>query len=69
MGFITDTIKSIFSPSVPQVTYESAPTGRDLLQSTSSDEVEAPVMGSDVKKRNRGLNSLLVPTEDVLKGK
>lgn len=68
MGFIANAFKSIFSPSVPQVTYENAPTGRDLLQSTSSDEVEAPVMGSDGKKRNRGLNSLLVPTENVVKG-
>lgn len=70
MGFITKAIKTIFSPSVPQVDYSSTVTGRDLLSESTSEEPEAPVMGSDSKKRqrNNGVNSLLVQTEDLYKG-
>ena len=66
MGFIGNIVKTIFAPDVPQVQTPSI-TGRDLLTSTSSDEPEAPVMGS-AKKKSSGMSSLLVPTEDVMRG-
>ena len=69
MGFVGSLLKTIFNPDVPQVSYDTGPTGRDLLPSTSSTEPESAVMGDDKKKNTRGVNSLLVPTEDVLKGK
>ncbi len=62
MGFI----KNLFRPSIP-----STPTitGRDLVSSTSSEEPDSPVMGTDeVNKKKRGINSLLVQSEDIYKG-
>lgn len=69
MGFIGTFLKTIFNPSVPQVQTPSI-TGRDLVSETSSKEPDAPVMGSDSqnRKRNNGINSLLVPSEDLYKG-
>ena len=62
MGFI----KKIFSPNIP-----STPTitGRDLVSSTSSEEPDSPVMGTDgVNQKKRGINSLLVQSEKIYKG-
>lgn len=62
MGFI----KKIFSPNIP-----STPTitGRDLVSSTSSEEPDSPVMGTDgVNQKKRGINSLLVQSENIYKG-
>lgn len=62
MGFI----KNLFRPNIP-----SAPTitGRDLVSSTSSEEPDSPVMGTDeVNKKKRGINSLLVQSENIYKG-
>ena len=62
MGFI----KSIFKPNIP-----STPTitGRDLVSSTSSEEPDSPQMGSDgVNQKKRGINSLLVQSENIYKG-
>ena len=63
MGFI----KKIFSPNIP-----STPTitGRDLVSSTSSEEPDSPVMGTDGvnQKKKQGINSLLVQSEDIYKG-
>lgn len=69
MGFIGNFLKTIFNPSVPQVTTPTI-TARDLVSETSSQEPEAPVMGSDSrnKRKNNGVSSLLVPTEDLYKG-
>lgn len=69
MGFITKMVKTIFSPDVPQVSPDTGVTGRDILPSTSSSAPEAAEMGDDTqKKNNRGVSSLLVPTEKVMKG-
>ncbi|WP_196599034.1 hypothetical protein [Pectinatus frisingensis] len=68
MGFITKTIKSLFSPDVQTVSTASGITAQDLVASTSSNDPEAPVMGDNGKKKVRGVNSLLVPTENVMKG-
>ena len=62
MGFI----KKIFSPNIP-----STPTitGRDLVSSTSSEEPDSPVMGTDgVNQKKKGLSSLLVQSENIYKG-
>lgn len=62
MGFI----KKIFRPNIP-----STPTitGRDLVSSTSSEEPDSPVMGTDgVNQKKRGINSLLVQSEKIYKG-
>ena len=62
MGFI----KKIFKPNIP-----STPTitGRDLVSSTSSEEPDSPVMGTDgVNQKKRGINSLLVQSENIYKG-
>lgn len=62
MGFI----KKIFSPNIP-----STPTitGRDLVSSTSSEEPDSPVMGTDgVNQKKLGINSLLVQSENIYKG-
>ncbi len=62
MGFI----KKIFRPNIP-----STPTitGRDLVSSTSSEEPDSPVMGTDgVNQKKRGINSLLVQSENIYKG-
>lgn len=64
MGFI----KKILSPRIPSVPTVSV-TGRDLVTSTSSEEPDSPQMGTDgVKQKKRGLNSLLVQSEDIYKG-
>lgn len=64
MGFI----KKILSPRIPSVPTISV-TGRDLVTSTSSEEPDSPQMGTDgVKQKKRGLNSLLVQSEDIYKG-
>lgn len=64
MGFI----KKILSPRIPSVPTVSV-TGRDLVSSTSSEEPDSPQMGTDgVKQKKRGLNSLLVQSEDIYKG-
>lgn len=64
MGFI----KKILSPRIPSVPTVSV-TGRDLVTSTSSEEPNSPQMGTDgVNQKKRGLNSLLVQSEDIYKG-
>ena len=68
MGFIGTMLKTLFNPSVPQVQTPQI-TGRDLISETSSQEPEAPVMGGSDKSRKRnGINSLLVPSNDLYKG-
>ena len=62
MGFIN----KIFRPNIP-----STPTitGRDLVSSTSSEEPDSPVMGTDgVNQKKRGINSLLIQSENIYKG-
>lgn len=62
MGFF----KKIFRPNIP-----STPTitGRDLVSSTSSEEPDSPVMGTDgVNQKKKGLSSLLVQSENIYKG-
>lgn len=62
MGFI----KKIFSPNIPSI---PTVTGRDLVSSTSSEEPDSPVMGTDgVNQKKRGINSLLVQSENIYKG-
>lgn len=62
MGFI----KKIFSPDIPST---PTVTGRDLVSSTSSEEPDSPVMGTDgVNQKKRGINSLLVQSENIYKG-
>ena len=59
-------IKKIFRPNIP-----STPTitGRDLVPSTSSEEPDSPVMGTDgVNQKKKGLSSLLVQSENIYKG-
>ena len=63
MGFI----KKILSPRIPSVPTVSV-TGRDLVSSTSSEEPDSPQMGTDgVKQKKRGLNALLVQSDDIYK--
>ena len=62
MGFI----KKIFRPNIPSV---PTITGRDLVSSTSSEDPDSPVMGTDgVNQKKRGINSLLVQSENIYKG-
>jgi hypothetical protein len=64
MGFI----KKIFRPNIPSVPTTTI-TGRDLLSSTSSEEPDSPQMGTDgVNQKKRGINSLLVQSENIYKG-
>lgn len=64
MGFI----KKILSPHIPSVPTVSV-TGRDLVSSTSSEEPDSPQMGTDgVNQKKRGINSLLVQSENIYKG-
>lgn len=65
MGFI----KKIFKPNIPSVPTTTI-TGRDLLSSTSSEEPDSPQMGTDGvnQKKRRGINSLLVQSENIYKG-
>ena len=69
MGFIKSMITSLFNPSIESASSETPTiTGRDLVSSTSSEEVSSPVMGGDKKKvRNNGISSLLVPSESLYK--
>ena len=66
MGFLA----TIFNPKIPKVSAQQPTvTGRDLVASTESDDPEAPVMGgSSTSRKRRGIESLLVPTEDIYKG-
>ena len=62
-------LSTLLFPSVEQASSEApSVTARDLVSSTSSEDVKSPVMGNDKKKSNRGLSSLLVPSENVYKG-
>ena len=70
MGFVGKIFKTIFSPSIPQASVQQ-PTisGRDLVTSTESQEPDAPVMGRrDNQRKRRGIESLLVPSENIYKG-
>ena len=70
MGFVGRFIKTIFSPSIPQASVQQ-PTisGRDLVASTESQDPDAPVMGGgDNQRKRRGIESLLVPSENIYKG-
>ena len=68
MGFITKLVKGIFSPAISQASsIQPQISARDLVSSTTSETPEAPVMGND-KKKNKGVQSLLVPSEDLYKG-
>lgn len=74
MGFIGNFLKTIFKPKIPtasfqqiQQTQQTQLTGRDILSSTESEEPESPVMGSEKKKR-KGIESLMVPSERLYHG-
>ena len=70
MGFVGKIFKSIFSPSIPQASVQQ-PTisGRDLVASTESQGPDAPIMGGgDNQRKRRGIESLLVPSENIYKG-
>ena len=66
MGFVSKIFQTLFSPNVSQT---SAPTitAKELVSETSSEEVDSAVMGSEKKKKVRGVSSLLVPTENIYK--
>jgi len=74
MGFVGKVFKSIFSPSIPSTSIympsntQQSLTGRDLVASTESAAPEAPIMGGTDKKKRRGIESLLVPSEYLFKG-
>lgn len=75
MGFVGKIFKTIFSPSIPSVSSVNVNngntvTGRDILTSTSSAEPDSAVMGSerDLKRKNQGISSLLVPSESLYHG-
>ncbi|WP_302817008.1 hypothetical protein [Selenomonas flueggei] len=70
MGFVSNLLKTILSPSIPQASSQQPTiTGRDLVQQTESTDPDAPVMGgSNPLRRRRGIESLLVPSEDIYKG-
>lgn len=71
MGFIGNFLKTIFKPKIPtassQQIQQTQLTGRDILSSTESEEPESPVMGSEKKKR-KGIESLMVPSESLYHG-
>lgn len=71
MGFIGNFLKTIFKPKIPtassQQIQQTQLTGRDILSSTESEEPESPVMGSEKKKR-KGIESLMVPSERLYHG-
>lgn len=68
MGFIGKIFRTIFNPRVPTVNYTAQTvSGRDLLSSTESEEPESPLMGSEKKKR-KGIESLMVPSESLYTG-
>ena len=69
MGIIGQLFKTIFNPSVPSVQSQvPTVTARDLVSETKSEDPEAPVLGSEKKNKNKGVSSLLVPTNDLYKG-
>lgn len=69
MGFVGKFIKTIFSPSIPQASVQQPTiTGRDLVASTESVTPEAPIMGGADNKKRRGIENLLVPSENIYKG-
>lgn len=69
MGFVGKFIKTIFSPSIPQASVQQPTiTGRDLVASTESATPEAPIMGGADNKKRRGIENLLVPSENIYKG-
>ena len=68
MGFIGNFLKTIFNPKIPTASSQQTQlTGRDILSSTESEEPESPVMGSEKKKR-KGIESLMVPSESLYHG-
>lgn len=71
MGFIGNFLKTIFNPKIPKASSQQIQqtqlTGRDILSSTESEEPESPVMGSEKKKR-KGIESLMVPSESLYHG-
>lgn len=69
MGIIGQLFKTIFNPSVPSVQSQvPTVTARDLVPETSTEEPEAPVLGSEKKNKKRGVSSLLVPSNDLYRG-
>lgn len=70
MGFIGGILRTIFSPDVEQASTQTPTiTGRELVSSTTSEAPESAVMGDDKKnKKEHGLDSLLVQSEDLYKG-
>ena len=66
MGFVTKMVKTLFSPNVSQTSAPSI-TARDIVSETSSEEVDSAVMGSEKKKKVKGVSALLVPTENIYK--
>ena len=61
-------IKTLFNPDIPDASSMTPTiTGRDLVSETSNEEPNSPVMGSE-KKKNGGVSSLLVQSEDIYKG-
>lgn len=72
MGFIGNFLKTIFNPKIPtassQQIQQTQLTGRDILSSTESEEPESPVMGSEKKKKRKGIESLMVPSESLYHG-
>ncbi len=69
MGGIVRFVKGIFSPDIPQVNYSTMSptnqlTARDIVADTEAQNPESPALGKD-KKRRSGIDSLLVPSEDL----
>lgn len=66
MGFIGNFLKTIFRPQIPTaMSQQPQMSARDILPSTESEEPEAPLMGSGKKNKRRGIDSLLVPSENL----
>lgn len=66
MGLVTKMFSTLFSPNVSQMSAPSL-TARDIVSETSSEEVDSAVMGSEKKKKVKGVSALLVPTENIYK--
>ena len=70
MGFVGKIFKTIFDPDIPQASVMTPTiTGRDLVQSTSSEEPQAAIMGASTKGKGGGTSSLLVPSEKLYRGR
>ena len=68
MGFIGNFLRTIFNPKIPTTSsQQTSLTGRDIVSSTESEEPESPIMGSEKKKR-KGIESLMVPSESLYHG-